>query len=477
MRRLVLYLVCVALAFLLVTPAVASATTTADQIAQLQKAVAALQMLTAQQGLQIQVLKAQVAAKNTILSGSCAPAASLGGVGDLYLNTATSQLYGPKTCLGWGAPISLKGPKGDTGAAGAQGAKGDTGPMGPAGPAGKDGAQGPIGPAGPRGDKGDIGPAGSDGKDGAPGGTGDVGPMGPAGPAGQDGAAGATGNVGPMGPAGPKGDKGDAGDVSNDPAYAKWLALAPFVAVESGTLGGFEGPNVVFSDANLLKATDAGGYILLGAPPLTVPQAPSAPMAEYRESAGGQPVVVVTWEASSQQGLDGYRVYRRDVLEDVSGTTYGQWVKLADVAVGDPQQYNDVLLGHGQWEYAVTCVHVSGGESTKSLAPSWVAWTGVYRYMWSQSQYSTTSDSATLQLRALDADDQLVTDFNGMGPLPELFSFSAGFSISALDPYFADGVLNVVVTRHDQTKTECTATAPQYDDWSPAAPPATVTFL
>ena len=60
-----------------------------------------LQTLTALQGQQIRVLQAQVAARRPILSGSGAPAATLGAVGDLYLNTATYQLSGPKTCLGW----------------------------------------------------------------------------------------------------------------------------------------------------------------------------------------------------------------------------------------------------------------------------------------------------------------------------------------------------------------------------------------
>jgi hypothetical protein len=382
MKKLVLYLVCVALAFLLVTPAVASATTTADQIAQLQKAVAALQTLTALQGQQIQALKAQVAAKTTILSGSGAPAASLGCVGDLYLNTATSQLYGPKTCLGWGAPVSLKGPtgsvgpagpagpagpqglKGDTGLAGPQGLKGDTGLAGPQGPQGlpgdkgdqgDQGLQGPagtawhvgtdptqdvaspqfgdlflnttngsvdqyasghwrklgfslMGPAGPqgdqglqgvpgekgaqgdpgpqgspgpagspgpqgaKGDKGDPGPAGLPGQDGAKGDKGDPGndgqdgkngvdgapgPQGPRGPAGADGATGPQGSQGPQGPQGP------AGDVSSNPAYAKWVALAPYVSVN--------GPHIVFTGADLHVISDTGPALQLSVPSGTAP--------------------------------------------------------------------------------------------------------------------------------------------------------------------------------------------------------------
>ena len=62
MRKSVLLIACVAVAVLLLLPAAASATTTADQITQLQKAVAALKTLTAQQGQQIQALQTQVAA-------------------------------------------------------------------------------------------------------------------------------------------------------------------------------------------------------------------------------------------------------------------------------------------------------------------------------------------------------------------------------------------------------------------------------
>jgi hypothetical protein len=45
----------------------------------------------------------------TILNGTVAPSVLTGSVGDFYLNTATSSLYGPKTALGWGTATSLKG--------------------------------------------------------------------------------------------------------------------------------------------------------------------------------------------------------------------------------------------------------------------------------------------------------------------------------------------------------------------------------
>lgn len=45
----------------------------------------------------------------TVLSGVSIPSSSLGSVGDFYIRTSTSDIYGPKTASGWGAPTSLKG--------------------------------------------------------------------------------------------------------------------------------------------------------------------------------------------------------------------------------------------------------------------------------------------------------------------------------------------------------------------------------
>jgi len=44
-----------------------------------------------------------------IHAGSGAPDASLGSVGDYYLDKDTYELYGPKTDSGWGTPLNLKG--------------------------------------------------------------------------------------------------------------------------------------------------------------------------------------------------------------------------------------------------------------------------------------------------------------------------------------------------------------------------------
>ncbi len=60
----------------------------------------------------------------TVLSGTGAPATSLGAVGDYYMDIAAKNIYGPKTAGGWGAAVSLIGA---TGAAGATGATGTAG--------------------------------------------------------------------------------------------------------------------------------------------------------------------------------------------------------------------------------------------------------------------------------------------------------------------------------------------------------------
>lgn len=61
-----------------------------------------------------------------IYAGNGAPAASLGNVGDYYLDQGADNLYGPKTSSGWGSPLSLKG-SGPAGATGATGAAGQSG--------------------------------------------------------------------------------------------------------------------------------------------------------------------------------------------------------------------------------------------------------------------------------------------------------------------------------------------------------------
>ncbi len=84
----------------------------------------------------------------SILNGAGAPAASLGTVGDFYIDVTAKAIYGPKTAAGWGAATSLIGPVGPAGPAG---------PTGPTGPTGSTGATGPTGPTGPTGATGAAG--------------------------------------------------------------------------------------------------------------------------------------------------------------------------------------------------------------------------------------------------------------------------------------------------------------------------------
>lgn len=77
---------------------------------------------------------------NTVINGADAPSIFIGQVGDFYIDTKNSKLYGPKTfSSGWGAPISLIGP------AGATGPQGSTGPTGATGSTGATGATGATG--------------------------------------------------------------------------------------------------------------------------------------------------------------------------------------------------------------------------------------------------------------------------------------------------------------------------------------------
>src|SRR5690606_30994423 len=52
------------------------------------------------------------AAGSKIVSGTAVPATSVGANGDFYIQTSTSDLYGPKTTSGWGTPTNLKGAQG-----------------------------------------------------------------------------------------------------------------------------------------------------------------------------------------------------------------------------------------------------------------------------------------------------------------------------------------------------------------------------
>lgn len=80
----------------------------------------------------------------TVLNGTVDPTTE-GALGDFYINTTSSEIFGPKSAGGWGTGVSLVGPQGDTGAAGADGATGATGAAGADGSPGADGDDGADG--------------------------------------------------------------------------------------------------------------------------------------------------------------------------------------------------------------------------------------------------------------------------------------------------------------------------------------------
>ncbi|OQB78592.1 MAG: Collagen triple helix repeat (20 copies) [Planctomycetes bacterium ADurb.Bin126] len=150
----------------------------------------------------------------TVLNGIGAPSSEVGAEGDFYLDTQTTELYGPKTDGVWGEAVGLVGPQGEPGPAGPAGEQGPPGEQGPAGPQGEQGLPGPqgeSGPTGPQGPQGEAGPQGAPGADGAQGPQGEAGPQGPAGPAGADGAPGPQGPAGADGAQGPQGVQGEVG--------------------------------------------------------------------------------------------------------------------------------------------------------------------------------------------------------------------------------------------------------------------------
>lgn len=67
---------------------------------------------------------------NAILSGTNAPDASIGNVGDYYFDKTTTDFYGPKTDEGWTDYVRLAGPDGQPGPTGPQGPTGSQGVAG-----------------------------------------------------------------------------------------------------------------------------------------------------------------------------------------------------------------------------------------------------------------------------------------------------------------------------------------------------------
>jgi hypothetical protein len=87
----------------------------------------------------------------TLWNGVKDPESTWGAPGDVFINSATQTLFGPKNLDGtWPAGVSMVGP---AGAAGLTGATGVAGPSGPQGP----GGSGPAGPQGPAGAAGSSG--------------------------------------------------------------------------------------------------------------------------------------------------------------------------------------------------------------------------------------------------------------------------------------------------------------------------------
>ena len=129
----------------------------------------------------------------TIWSGTENSVAA-GKEGDLFFNTTTQRMYGPKTAEGWGEGVSVVGPAGE------QGEKGDAGEKGEKGDRGDQGEAGSAGLRGLRGERGEKGESGERGTDGAPG------VAGAAGVAGADGSSLLNGAVNPSSTTGMDGD-------------------------------------------------------------------------------------------------------------------------------------------------------------------------------------------------------------------------------------------------------------------------------
>jgi hypothetical protein len=225
---------------------------------------------------------------NTILSGSGAPAKTLGINGDFYIDTKNLNLYGPKTKGVWKITTSLKsrevpvaanvigesgamgqtgakgatGDKGATGATGLQGIQGLTGPIGITGLAGASGAPGSAGAPGVAGAKGETGAQGSAGASGgagaagvagAKGDTGSQGIQGASGSAGSPGVEGAKGDTGTQGIQGVKGDTGTTGAQGDSGA-----SVVKFATVPAGTLAITTAGNSI--SQTFFTAETAGNY-------------------------------------------------------------------------------------------------------------------------------------------------------------------------------------------------------------------------
>ncbi|GDX24267.1 hypothetical protein LBMAG10_09320 [Actinomycetes bacterium] len=181
---------------------------------------------------------------NTLLNGLGAPNSTDGIDGDFYLDTLSSNLYGPKKKGKWPLPKSLVGPVGPQGPIGKQGSDGKVGDKGTstssAGSQGTQGTQGTQGIQGVQGASGPAGPSGPSGPQGPGGGSGGVGPQGNVGPAGSpggQGVPGATGTTGARGPIGETGTVGADGAQGTAGPSRAVLGNINFVGTLSGNAG------------------------------------------------------------------------------------------------------------------------------------------------------------------------------------------------------------------------------------------------
>lgn len=94
----------------------------------------------------------------TLWNGITDPLDSWGAPGDVFINTATKYLFGPKTLENtWPIGFSIVGPAGSQGIQGIPGLPGANGANGGQGPAGATGSAGATGATGAKGDAGDSG--------------------------------------------------------------------------------------------------------------------------------------------------------------------------------------------------------------------------------------------------------------------------------------------------------------------------------
>ena len=99
----------------------------------------------------------------TLWNGTTDPAITWGAPGDMFINSVTKTLFGPKDLTtGWPAGVSMVGPQGPQGLTGLQGPQGigGSGPQGATGPAGINGTNGTNGTNGANGTNGTNGAAG-----------------------------------------------------------------------------------------------------------------------------------------------------------------------------------------------------------------------------------------------------------------------------------------------------------------------------